>query len=84
MRNLINIKIHNRRGIKGADILIEILLIIVIILLIINIFICTRPKDINLVKFREDIETKFESMEKSFRQEFYANQDEMNKKIDKK
>ena len=76
MKNLINIKIHNRRGIKGADILIEILLIIVIILLIINIFICTRPKDINLVKFREDIETKFESMEKSFRQEFYANREE--------
>lgn len=76
MKNLTNIKDHNIRGRKGADILTEILLIIVIVLLIINIFICTRPKDVNLSKFSEDMEKKFDSMEKVSRQEFYTNREE--------
>ena len=54
----------------------EILLIIVIVLLIINIFVCTRAKDINIDKLSEDMEKKFDSMEKSFRQEFYTNREE--------
>lgn len=54
----------------------EILLIIVIVLLIINIFICTRPKDANIEKFSEGIEKKFDSMEKLSRQEFYTNREE--------
>lgn len=54
----------------------EILLIIVIVLLIINIFVCTRAKDINLDKLSEDMEKKLDSMEKSFRQEFYTNREE--------
>lgn len=54
----------------------EILLIIVIVLLIINIFVCTKAKDINLDKLSEDMEKKFDSMEKSFRQEFYTNREE--------
>ncbi|MCC3870152.1 DNA recombination protein RmuC [Terrisporobacter mayombei] len=54
----------------------EILLIIVIVLLIINIFICTRPKDVNLEKFSEGMEKKFDSMEKLSRQEFYTNREE--------
>lgn len=54
----------------------EILLIIVIVLLIINIFVCTKAKDINLDKLSENMEKKFDSMEKSFRQEFYTNREE--------
>lgn len=54
----------------------EILLIIVIVLLIINIFICTRPKDVNLKRFSEDMEKKFDSIEKLSRQEFYTNREE--------
>lgn len=54
----------------------EILLIIVIVLLIINIFVCTKAKDINLDKLSEDMEKKLDSMEKSFRQEFYTNREE--------
>lgn len=54
----------------------EILLIIVIVLLIINIFVCTKAKNINLDKLSEDMEKKLDSMEKSFRQEFYANREE--------
>lgn len=54
----------------------EILLIIVMVLLIINIFVCTRAKDINLDKLSEDMEKKLDSMEKSFRQEFYTNREE--------
>lgn len=54
----------------------EILLIVVIVLLIINIFICMRPKDVNLEKFSDSMEKKFDSMEKSFRQEFYTNREE--------
>lgn len=54
----------------------EILLTIVIVLLIINIFICTRPKDVNIEKFSEGIEKKFDSMEKLSRQEFYTNREE--------
>lgn len=76
MKNLTNIKVYNIGGRKGADILTEILLIIVIVLLIINIFVCTRAKDINLDKLSEDMEKKFDSMEKSFRQEFYTNREE--------
>ena len=76
MKNLTNIKSYNIRGRKGADILTEILLIIVIVLLIINIFMCTRTKDVNLGKFSEDMEKKFESIEKLSRQEFYTNREE--------
>lgn len=76
MQNLTNTKDYNIRGRKGADILTEILLIIVIVLLIINIFICTRPKDANIEKFSEGIEKKFDSMEKLSRQEFYTNREE--------
>ena len=76
MKNLTNIKDYNIRGRKGADNLTEILLIIVIVLLIINIFICTRPKDANLEKFSEGIEKKFDSIEKLSRQEFYTNREE--------
>ena len=54
----------------------EILLIIVIVLLIINIFVCTKAKNINIDKLSEDMEKKLDSMEKSFRQEFYANREE--------
>lgn len=54
----------------------EVLLIIVIILLIINIFISTKPKNLNLDKLSQDTEKKFDSMEKSFRQEFYTNREE--------
>lgn len=54
----------------------EILLIVVIVLLIINIFICMRPKDVNLEKFSDSMEKKFDGMEKSFRQEFYTNREE--------
>lgn len=68
--------IYNIGGRKGADILTEILLIIVIVLLIINIFVCTKAKNINLDKLSEDMEKKLDSMEKSFRQEFYANREE--------
>lgn len=56
--------------------MIEILLIIVIVLLIINIFICIKPRESNLQKFSEDIEKKFDSIEKMSRQEFYANREE--------
>ncbi|WMT82390.1 DNA recombination protein RmuC [Terrisporobacter mayombei] len=76
MKNLTNTEDYNIRGRKGADILTEILLIIVIVLLIINIFICTRPKDVNLEKFSEGMEKKFDSMEKLSRQEFYTNREE--------
>lgn len=68
--------IYNIGERKGADILTEILLIIVIVLLIINIFVCTKAKNINLDKLSEDMEKKLDSMEKSFRQEFYANREE--------
>ena len=54
----------------------EILLIIVIVLLIINIFVCTKAKNINIDKLSEDMEKKLDSMEKSFRQEFYTNREE--------
>ena len=76
MKNFINTKDYNIRERKGADILTEILLTIVIVLLIINIFICTRPKDVNIEKFSEGIEKKFDSMEKLSRQEFYTNREE--------
>ena len=76
MKNFTNTKDYNIRGRKGADILTEILLTIVIVLLIINIFICTRPKDVNIEKFSEGIEKKFDSMEKLSRQEFYTNREE--------
>lgn len=56
--------------------MLEILLIIVIILLIINIFVCTRHGRVDIQKFSEDIEKKFDSMEKLSRQEFYANREE--------
>ena len=56
--------------------MVEILLIIVIVLLIINIFICIKPRESNLQKFSEDIEKKFDSIEKLSRQEFYANREE--------
>lgn len=68
--------IYNIGERKGADILTEILLIIVIVLLIINIFVCTKAKNINLDKLSEGMEKKLDSMEKSFRQEFYANREE--------
>lgn len=57
-------------------VLIEILLIIVIVLLIINIFICIKPRELNLQKFSEDMERKFDSIEKLSRQEFYSNREE--------
>lgn len=76
MKILTNVNIYNIGGRKGADILTEILLIIVIVLLIINIFVCTKAKNINLDKLSEDMEKKLDSMEKSFRQEFYANREE--------
>ena len=76
MKILTNMNIYNIGGRKGADILTEILLIIVIVLLIINIFVCTKAKNINLDKLSEDMEKKLDSMEKSFRQEFYANREE--------
>ena len=76
MKILTNVDIYNIGGRKGADILTEILLIIVIVLLIINIFVCTKAKNINLDKLSEDMEKKLDSMEKSFRQEFYANREE--------
>lgn len=56
--------------------MIEILLIIVILLLIVNIFICLKPRESNLQRFSEDIEKKFDSIEKLSRQEFYANREE--------
>ena len=56
--------------------MIEMLLIIVIVLLIINIFICIKPRESNLQKFSEDMERKFESIEKLSRQEFYSNREE--------
>lgn len=54
----------------------EILLIIVIVLLIINIFLCLKSKNIDLVKYNDGIENKFDNLEKSFRQEFYTNREE--------
>lgn len=56
--------------------MIEILLIIIILLLIVNIFICLKPRESNLQRFSEDIEKKFDSIEKLSRQEFYANREE--------
>ena len=54
----------------------EILLVIVIVLLIINIFISTRKAEVNMGKISEDIENKFDNMQKSFREEFYTNREE--------
>ena len=45
-------------------------------LLIINIFICIKPRESNLERFSEDIKSKFDSIEKLSRQEFYANREE--------
>ena len=54
----------------------EILLVIVIVLLIINIFISTRKEEVNMGKISENIENKFDNMQKSFREEFYTNREE--------
>ena len=54
----------------------EILLVIVIVLLIINILISTKNKDGSFKAIGKDIENKFLSMEKSFRQEFSTNREE--------
>ena len=54
----------------------EILLVIVIVLLIINIFISTRKEEVNMGKISENIENKFDNMQKSFRKEFYTNREE--------
>ena len=54
----------------------EILLVIVIVLLIINIFINTRKEEVNMGKISENIENKFDNMQKSFREEFYTNREE--------
>lgn len=54
----------------------EILLVIVIVLLIINIFINTRKEEVNMCKISENIENKFDNMQKSFREEFYTNREE--------
>ena len=54
----------------------EILLVIVIVLLIINIFISTRKEEVNMGKISENIENKFDNMQKSFKEEFYTNREE--------
>ena len=54
----------------------EILLVIVIVLLIINIFINTRKEEVNMGKISENIENKFDNMQKSFKEEFYTNREE--------
>ena len=54
----------------------EILLVIVIVLLIINIFINTRKEEVHMGKISENIENKFDNMQKSFREEFYTNREE--------
>ena len=54
----------------------KILLVIVIVLLIINIFISTRKEEVNMGKISENIENKFDNMQKSFREEFYTNREE--------
>ena len=54
----------------------EILLVIVIVVLIINIFISTRKEEVNMGKISENIENKFDNMQKSFREEFYTNREE--------
>lgn len=56
--------------------MIEILLGIIIVLLIINIYLSIKPKDININKFNEDVNKRFDNMEKSFRQEFCTNREE--------
>ena len=48
----------------------EILLVIVIVLLIINIFINTRKEEVNMGKISENIENKFDNMQKSFKEEY--------------
>ena len=54
----------------------EILLVIVIVLLIIDIFISTRKEEVNMGKISENIENKFDNMQKSFKEEFYTNREE--------
>ena len=54
----------------------EVLLVIVIVLLIINIFINTRKEEVNMGKISENIENKFDNMQKSFKEEFYTNREE--------
>lgn len=56
--------------------MIEILLGIIIVLLIINIYLSIKPKEININKFNEDVNKRFDNMEKSFRQEFCTNREE--------
>ena len=56
--------------------MIEILLGIIIVLLIINIYLSIKPKDININKFNEDVNKRFDNMEKLFRQEFCTNREE--------
>lgn len=56
--------------------MIEILLGIIIVLLIINIYLSIKPKDININKFNEDVNKRFDNMEKSFIQEFCTNREE--------
>ena len=60
----------------GVDNLLEILLVVIIVLLIIDIYLSIKPKDINVNRLNEDINKRFDNMEKLFREEFYNNREE--------
>lgn len=60
----------------GVDNLLEILLVVIIVLLIIDIYLSIKPKDVNVNRLNEDINKRFDNMEKLFREEFYNNREE--------
>ncbi len=56
--------------------MLEILLVVIIVLLIIDIYLSIKPKDVNVNRLNEDINKRFDNMEKLFREEFYNNREE--------
>lgn len=60
----------------GFDNLLEILLVVIIVLLIIDIYLSIKPKDVNVNRLNEDINKRFDNMERLFREEFYNNREE--------
>ena len=54
----------------GVDNLLEILLVVIIVLLIIDIYLSIKPKDVNVNRLNEDINKRFDNMEKLFKEEF--------------
>ena len=56
--------------------MLEILLVVIIVLLIIDIYLSIKPKDVNVNRLNEDINKRFDNMERLFREEFYNNREE--------